>query len=151
MRATLAPGLQHRFTFRVPSNKTVPHLYPKVAEFQVMPPVFATGFMVGLMEWTCMQLMAPHLDAGEGSLGVHIDVSHTAATPPGLSVTVDVECVKVEGRRISFTIKAHDGIDRIGEGRHQRFVVEWDKFNERLRAKAAKMEAAKIDMGARDG
>ena len=70
-----------------------------------MPPIFATGFMVGLMEWTCMQLMAPHFDAGEGSLGVHIDVSHTAATPPGLSVTVDAECVKVEGRRISFNIR----------------------------------------------
>jgi fluoroacetyl-CoA thioesterase len=139
MKATLAPGLQHRFTFQVPANKTVPHLYPEVAEFQVMPAVFATGFMVGLMEWTCMQLMAPHLDAGEGSLGVHINVSHAAATPPGLSVTVDAECIGVEGRRISFNVKAHDGIDSIGEGRHQRFVIEWDKFSERLRAKAAKI------------
>ena len=48
-----------------------------------MPAVFATGFMVGLMEWTCIQLLAPHLDAGEGSLGAHVDVSHMAATPPG--------------------------------------------------------------------
>ncbi len=84
MKATLKPGLTHRFTYQVPQNKTVPHLYPEVAEFQAMPEVFATGFMVGLMEWTCMQLLAPHLDPGEGSLGVHIDVSHTAATPPGL-------------------------------------------------------------------
>jgi fluoroacetyl-CoA thioesterase len=146
MKATLAPGLQQRFTYRVPSNKTVPHLYPEVAEFREMPPVFATGFMVGLMEWTCMQLMQPHLDAGEGSLGVHIDVSHTAATPAGLDVTVDAECVNVEGRRISFRVKAHDGVDSIGEGRHQRFVVKWDQFNERLRAKAAK-----VDTEARDG
>ena len=83
MKATLLPGLRHRFTYRVPSNKTVPHLYPEVAEFQSMPAVFATGFMVGLMEWTCMQLMAPHLEPGEGSVGVHIDVSHTAATLRG--------------------------------------------------------------------
>jgi fluoroacetyl-CoA thioesterase len=138
MKATLAPGLQHRFTYRVPPNKTVPYLYPEVADFRGMPAVFATGFMVGLMEWTCMQLMAPHLDAGEGSLGVHIDVSHRAATPPGLAVTVDAECVNVEGPRVSFNVKAHDGIESIGEGRHQRFVVAWDKFNERLRAKAAK-------------
>ena len=57
-----------------------------------MPEVFATGFMVGLMEWTCLQLLAPHLDAGEGSLGIHIDMSHQAATPPGLTITVDAEC-----------------------------------------------------------
>jgi fluoroacetyl-CoA thioesterase len=138
MKATLTPGLAHRFTYRVPANKTVPCLYPEVPEFQTMPAVFATGFMVGLMEWTCMQLMDPHLEPGEGSLGVHIDVSHIAATPPGLAVTVDAECVKVEGRRISFNVKAHDGIDSIGEGRHQRFVVAWDQFNERLQAKAAK-------------
>ena len=65
-----------------------------------MPKVFATGFMVVLMEWTCMQLMAPHLDPGEGSLGVHVDVSHLAATPPGMTVTVDVECIAVEGQRL---------------------------------------------------
>jgi fluoroacetyl-CoA thioesterase len=141
MKATLLPGLRHRFTYRVPSNKTVPHLYPEVAEFQSMPAVFATGFMVGLMEWTCMQLMAPHLEPGEGSVGVHIDVSHTAATPAGMTVTVDAECAAVEGPRISFKVKAHDGIDSIGEGRHERFVIAWDKFNGRLNAKLAKVTA----------
>ena len=53
----------------VPENKTVPHLYPEATDFQDMPKVFATGFMVGLMEWACIQLMQPHLDPGEGSLG----------------------------------------------------------------------------------
>ena len=94
--------------------------------------------MVGLMEWACMQLMAPHLDAGEGSLGVHIDVSHTAATPPGMTITVDVECTQVVGKRLSFKVKAHDGLDQIGAGKHERFVVEWDKFNARAAEKAAK-------------
>ena len=135
MKSTLEPGLQHRFTYMVPQNKTVPHLYPEVAEFQAMPAVFATGFMVGLMEWTCMQLMASHLDPGEGSLGVHVDVSHTAATPPGLPVTVQVVCVSVDGPRVTFSVEAHDGIDSIGKGRHQRFVVRWDKFNARVEQK----------------
>jgi fluoroacetyl-CoA thioesterase len=139
MKPTLKPGLTHRFTYRVPENKTVPHLYPEVAEFQAMPRVFATGYMVGLMEWACMQLMAPHLDPGEGSLGVHIDVSHTAATPPGLTITVDVECTRVDGKRATFHVKAHDGIDQIGAGRHERFVVAWDAFNARAAAKAAKV------------
>jgi fluoroacetyl-CoA thioesterase len=143
MKATLQRGLSHRFRYRVPKEKTVPHLYPEVADFQTMPAVFATGFMVGLMEWTCMQLLAPHLDAGEGSLDVHIDVSHTAATPPGLTVTVEAECVAVDGPRITFAVKAHDGMDAIGEGRHQRFVVAWDKFNARLDDKRARMAMAR--------
>ena len=142
MKATLRRGLRHRFCYQVPTNKTVSHLYPEVAEFQAMPAVFATGFMVGLMEWTCMQLLAPHLDAGEGSLGVHVDVSHTAATPPGLTVTVDAECVAVEGPRITFMVKAHDGIDSIGEGRHQRFVVAWENFNARLARKVSERQMA---------
>jgi fluoroacetyl-CoA thioesterase len=142
MKDTLKPGLTHRFSYPVPKNKTVPHLYPEVAEFQVMPAVFATGFMVGLMEWTCMQLLAPHLDPGEGSVGVHIDVSHTAATPPGLTVTVEAECVAVDGARLSFKVKAHDGVDAIGEGRYQRYVVRWEKFDERAAEKAKKLEAA---------
>jgi fluoroacetyl-CoA thioesterase len=136
MKPTLKPGLTHRFAYRVPADKTVPNLYPEVADFQAMPRVFATGYMVGLMEWACMQLMAAHLDAGEGSLGVHIDVNHTAATPPGFTITVDVECTQVVGKRISFNVKAHDGVDQIGTGRHERFVVEWEKFNARVKEKA---------------
>ncbi len=138
MKPTLKPGLTYHFAYKVPDNKTVPHLYTEVADFQAMPRVLATGFMVGLMEWACMQLMAPHLDAGEGSLGVHIDVSHTAATPPGMTITVDVECTQVVGKRLSFKVKAHDGLDQIGAGKHERFVVEWDKFNARAAEKAAK-------------
>ena len=142
MKPTLKAGLAHRFSYRVPQNKTVPHLYPEVADFQAMPAVFATGFMVGLMEWTCMQLLAPHLEPGEGSLGVHIDVSHTAATPPGMTVTVEAECLAVQGPKVTFKVKAHDGVEAIGEGQHQRFIVAWDKFNTRV---AQKAEAAKVN------
>jgi fluoroacetyl-CoA thioesterase len=138
MKPTLEAGLTHRFVYTVPENKTVPFLYPEAADFQTMPKVLATGFMVGLMEWACLQLLAPHLDPGEGSLGVHIDVSHAAATPPGLSVTVDVRCTAVNGRRVSFEVKAHDGVDLIGEGRHERFVVAWDRFNAKVAEKKAK-------------
>jgi fluoroacetyl-CoA thioesterase len=140
MKGTLKPGLTHRFAYKVPENKTVPFTYPESPEIASMPKVFATGNMIILMEWTCTQLLAPHLDSGEGSLGVHVDVSHLAATLPGQTVTVDVECAQVVGQRISFNVKAHDGIDLIGEGRHDRFVVAWDKFNGRLAVKAAKVK-----------
>lgn len=132
MKDSLKPGLRHRFAFTVPETKTVPHLYPEASEFQEMPAVFATGFMVGLMEWTCLKLLQPHLDEGEGSVGVHVDVSHGAATPPGLTVTVDAECVAVDGRRVSFAVGAHDGVDEIGKGRHERFIVKWNRFNDSL-------------------
>jgi fluoroacetyl-CoA thioesterase len=138
MKDTLKPGLTHRFSYKVPENKTVPYTYPEAPEIASMPKVFATGNMIVLMEWTCTQLLAPHLDPGEGSLGVHVDVSHLAATPPGMTVTVDAEVVQVAGNRVAFTVKAHDGIDPIGEGRHERYVVTWDKFNARVAAKAAK-------------
>jgi len=142
MKTTLTSGLTHQFSYVVPENKTVPHLYPEATDFQDMPKVFATGFMVGLMEWACIQLMQPHLDPGEGSLGVHIDVSHAAATPPGLTVTVDATCTAVNGKRVSFEVRAHDGVDLIGEGRHERVVVVWDKFKARVaqKAKAADKE-----------
>ena len=140
MKATLKPGLTHRFTYQVPAQKTVPHLYREAPEFQVMPEVFATGFMVGLMEWTCIQLLAPHLDSGEGSVGTHVDISHIAATPAGLNVTVDAECTGIDGRRASFRVRAHDGVDLIGEGRHERAIVAWDRFNAKVADKAAAAE-----------
>jgi fluoroacetyl-CoA thioesterase len=106
-----------------------------------MPAVFATGNMIILMEWACTRLIAPHLDAGEGSLGTYVDVSHLAATPPGFTVTADAELVAIDGRKLEFRVSAHDGTDLIGEGRHQRTVVPWDKFNARVAQKAAMVPA----------
>jgi len=99
MKPSLRAGLKHSFSYTVPLGKTVPHLYEESPELAEMPEVFATGFMVGLMEWTCVQLLRPHLDPGEGSLGVHIDVSHKVATPVGFAVTVEAECIEVRGPR----------------------------------------------------
>ena len=142
MKPTLKAGLKHSFSYTVPAGKTVPHLYEESPELAEMPEVFATGFMVGLMEWTCVQLLRPHLDPGEGSLGVHIDVSHKAATPVGFAITVDAECIEVRGPRAKFAVRAHDGIDEIGSGIHERFIVSWDRFNKSVAAKAnAKVEA----------
>ena len=144
MKATLQPGARTEFSFRIPAEKTVPHLYPEAHEFQMMPTVFATGFMVGLMEWTCLKVLESHIEPGEGSLGVHIDVSHLAATVPGQTVTVDAECTKIDGRRISFHVRAHDGLDLIGEGRHERMIVNWEKFEQRVNDKAKRARLAPI-------
>jgi fluoroacetyl-CoA thioesterase len=141
MKPTLKPGLRYSFSYTVPENKTVPHTFPESAIIANMPKVFATGFMIVLMEWTCAELLAPHLEAGEGSLGTHVDVSHLAATPIGFTVTVDAELVAVDGRKLVFKVSAHDGKDLIGEGRHERVVVAWDRFNAKV---AEKMKSAEL-------
>ncbi|MBI3451351.1 MAG: thioesterase family protein [Rhodospirillales bacterium] len=137
MKDTLKPGLSHTLCFTVPESKTVPHLYPEAPGFAAMPKVFATGFMVGLFEWACIELLKPHLDEGEGSLGIHVDFGHTAATPPGLTVTVTATCTRIDGRTAEFEVRGHDGIDEIGGGRHRRAIVRWEKFNARVAAKRA--------------
>jgi fluoroacetyl-CoA thioesterase len=141
MKPSMRVGLKHRFAYKVPENKTVPHAFPESPELSSMPKVFATGFMVVLIEWACIQLMTPHMDAGEGSLGTAINVTHLAATPPGFTVTVDVECTKIDGKKLEFNVRAHDGADLIGEGTHGRAVVMWDKFNARVAQKAEKVAA----------
>lgn len=138
MKPTLQPGATHTHTYTVPAAKTVPHLYPDAPEFAAMPAVFATGFMVGLMEWACLKLLADHLDEGEGSLGIAIDVDHAAATLPGQTVTVVASVVGIEGRKVTFQVTAHDGIDRIGSGTHGRAVIPLERFKTMVNVKAAK-------------
>ncbi len=140
MKDTLRAGLRHEHRFTVTAGKTVPALYPEAAEFRVMPEVFATGFMVGLLEWACIDAIRPHLDGPhEQSVGTRIDVTHEAATPPGLTVTVVVEVVAVEGKKLAFDVSAHDGVDTIARGRHERFVIDRAKFDARLAAKVARV------------
>jgi fluoroacetyl-CoA thioesterase len=137
MKDTLKPGLTHRFQFRIPPSKTVPHLYPESQMFREMPEVLATGYMVGLMEWACIEALRPHLDwPREQSLGTRVDFSHLAATPPGLTVTVDVKLEKVEGHKLSFSISAHDGVDQISEGKHERVVIDSVRFAAKVAEKA---------------
>ena len=104
-----------------------------------MPCVFATGYMVGLIEWTCIQAVNPFLDwPEEQTVGTHIDVSHIAATPPGLEVTAKVKLVEVDGRRLVFEVEAHDGIDLITRGTHERFIINKKKFDHKMKAKSGK-------------
>lgn len=140
MKDTLQPGITHQFTFTVTDAQTVPALYPESDDFQNMPRVFATGFMVGFIEWACIQALKPHLDhPGEFTVGTHIDVSHLAATPPGLEATARVKLLEVNGRHLVFEVEAHDGLDRIAKGRHERFVVNHSQFETNLAKKIAKI------------
>jgi fluoroacetyl-CoA thioesterase len=136
MMAGLAIGDRAVFRHRIGAEHTVPALYPEAQLFQAMPGVFATGYMVGLMEWACIEQLQAFYEAGEGSLGTHVDVSHVAPTPPGLTVTVETEVTEIDGKFVWFAVRAHDGVDLIGEGRHQRALVRWEKFVPKAMAKA---------------
>ena len=136
MKDSLKPGLTYRFKYEVPENKTVPHLYPEATEFQQMPRVLATGFMVGLFEWTCIQAVNPHIDwPDEQTVGIGMNLNHLAATPPGLTVNVAVRLEEVEGRKLVFSILADDGVDKISEGIHERFIIDAAKFNKKVAEK----------------
>ncbi len=107
--------------------------------FRQMPEVLATGFLVGLLEWACIELLRPHLDwPEEQTLGTHVDFSHLAPTPPGLMVTVDLRLEEVQGRKLVFSVVAHDGLDKISEGRHERHVNDAGRFRARIAQKAQK-------------
>jgi fluoroacetyl-CoA thioesterase len=143
MKDTLRSGLTFEFKFRVPENRTVPYLFPESPEFQLMPKVLATGYMVGLLEWACLRAILPHLDwPNEQSVGTQVNFTHSAATPPGLTVTVRGKLEKVEDRKLSFSLVADDGIDKIAEGTHERFVIDAARFNRKLAEKVARAASA---------
>jgi fluoroacetyl-CoA thioesterase len=143
MSPDLKPGISFDFEYTVPDSKTVPNLYPEWKEFREMPEVFATGFLVGLMEGTCQLAIKPYLDwPREQSVGTHVNFSHLAATPPGLTVRVHCEVVAVAGRKVSFRASAHDGHELISEGTHERVVIDTARFNEKLAPKRQTPRAA---------
>jgi fluoroacetyl-CoA thioesterase len=137
MYETLKPGLTFELDYKVPENKTVPYVFPEAEEFQLMPRVFSTGFMIALIEWACVKFVNEHIDwPREQSVGIDVNLNHTAATPPGLTVTVKGELVEVDGKRLVFAIEAHDGVDQITSGTHQRFIVNAEKFISKAEEKA---------------
>ena len=137
MKESLKPGIEHELRFRVPESKTVPALYPEASEFQSMPRVFATGYMVGLIEWACIQAVNPHIDwPEEQTVGISINVNHTAATPPGLEVSARVKLIEVDGKRLTFEVQLSDGVDAISKGTHERFIINAEKFNQKVMQKA---------------
>jgi fluoroacetyl-CoA thioesterase len=138
MRHDLKPGLRHVQTLRVSEVLTVPAMAPSFASFAEFPPVFATAYMVAFIEWACVEMLKAYLDQGEGSVGTHVDVSHVAATPIGIAVTAEIELVEVQGRKLRFKVICRDEADEIGQGFHERFVIDRVKFMARLEAKAAR-------------
>ncbi len=100
-----------------------------------LPPVLATPVMIMMMENAALNAIKPYLDTGESAVGTRVDVQHLAATPAGRTVTAEAEVTRVAGRQVAFRIEAADGVQRIGTGRHERMVIELDRFIERLNSR----------------
>ena len=98
--------------------------------------VLGTPVMINLMEAAALATAEHLLPAGHQSLGIHLDVSHAAATPVGMKVRATAQVTAVEGNRIKFHVEAHDEADLIGEGTHERIVVNVERFDKRVRQKA---------------
>ena len=99
-------------------------------------PVFATPWMVALMENAAVQAVQAALEPGKGTVGTRLDVTHDAATPIGLKVWAEAELVKVEGRKLTFAVSAYDEREKIGGGVHERFIIKPEKFLARAQGKA---------------
>lgn len=97
--------------------------------------VFATPMMIALMEGTCAESVAPFLAEGEGTVGTHVNVSHCSATPVGMEVRCESELVEVDRRHLTFKVAAYDERDLIGEGTHERFIINSAKFQAKIDAK----------------
>ena len=97
--------------------------------------VFATPEMVRLMERAAVNGLAPYLAPGQQSVGTMVNVKHLAATPVGATVTARAELLSIDGRRLFFKVSAHDGTDLIGEGTHERALIDLAKFEQRVAAK----------------
>jgi len=136
MKDSLKPGIEYSHKFIVQPNKTVSALYPEAEEFNVMPEVFATGFLVGFIEWACIKAVNPHLAwPEEQTVGIGISIKHLAATPPGLEVMAKVRLLEVDGRRLLFDVEVHDEVDLISQGKHERVIINKEKFDDRIKKK----------------
>jgi fluoroacetyl-CoA thioesterase len=109
----------------------------------MLPQVLATPVMILIMENAALNAIRPFLDAGESAVGTAVDVKHFAATPVGHEVSATAEVVGIEGKRVDFKVSASDGKEEIGNGTHQRIVIDLRSFNERLANKSRKAPAVR--------
>ena len=131
----LKPGLRHTATLTVSTAHAVPAQRDLFGGDTEMPPVFATANMIAFVEWTCVAALAPYLGPDQRTVGTRVEMTHTAATPIGMKVTAEVELVAITDRTLRFKVACHDQKDPIGEGFHERTVIDHARFMARLARK----------------
>jgi fluoroacetyl-CoA thioesterase len=131
MKGTLTPGLRFSKSIPVDEARCISFMGKEGM-------VYATPKMVSDVEYTCRDFLLAHLDPGEDSVGAHVSIDHLAATPLGLEVTIEIQVLEIDRRKIVFSFSVSDLVEEVGRGKHVRFVVDTAKTRERLAAKRAK-------------
>lgn len=125
---TLKVGMKNTLEWTVTEQYTTAR-----GEFKV----FSTPSMVLLAEMACHQLAAPHLPPHQGQVGINVSIRHMAATPLGKKVRAEATLTGIDRRKLAFDVKIYDDVEQVGEATHERFVIDVDKYTEKLRKKIA--------------
>jgi predicted thioesterase len=136
MRPTLAAGVAGTREFLVDRERTIDFMGEDAR-------VYATPMLVRDIEVTCREMLLPHLDAGEDSVGTRVEIDHLAATLMGMKVAISATIAEIKGRAVTFDVTASDGLDQVCRGRHMRFVANVDQVKQRLQQKQAKAAAGR--------
>lgn len=132
MSDVFKPGMTRELKIKSLPEHSAQHFYSN------LPNVFATPCLGGLMERVSAELINEHLKPGEQSVGISMNLVHSAATPLGMEIRVKTEVTAVEGRKLTFRLEAFDEVEKIGEATHERFIINASKFNDRVLDKAKK-------------
>lgn len=131
MSDELVPGMSHEIEVTTGSEHTARCFYEN------LPDVFATPFLAGFMERVSAELINRHLEPGQQSVGISMNLQHSAATPLGMKVRVRTEVTERDGKKLTFKVEAWDAVEKIGEAVHERFIIDAAKFNARVAQKKA--------------
>jgi predicted thioesterase len=132
----LAVGLKHSRSVTVTDEMTPAHLRQEPIR------VLSTPDMIRLVEQTAIEAVARHLAPGQATVGTRVDISHLAATPVGMAVTITVELVEIDRRRLGFRVEVRDELDEVGRGSHERFIVDAAQRLPRLEDKVRRWKGA---------
>jgi len=131
MSDALIPGVIHEIEVQTGPEHTARYFYEN------LPGVFATPFLAGFMERASAELINQYLESGQQSVGISMNLQHSAATPLGMSVRVRAELTVRDGKKLTFKVEAWDSVEKIGEAVHERFIINAEKFNARVTQKGA--------------
>lgn len=133
MPTQLIVGLTHTIQVATQPDHTARQFYPN------LPDVFATPFLAGFMERVSAELMDRHLAPGQQSVGVSMNLRHSAATPLGMQVRLTARITAIDGRKVSLSVEAWDDVEQIGQAEHDRYIITAESFNTRVSEKAARL------------
>jgi fluoroacetyl-CoA thioesterase len=142
MNNAIVPGITHTLSLQINDRLLVKAFAPDFPALAGLPPVFPSTFMVGFIEWACIETLRPYLKDGENTLGTHVYLSHAASTPMGIKVTATAELIEVKEHTLRFRVDCYDECDLIGSGFHERRVINTGRFTTKARKKAAPLLAA---------